>query len=130
MPPKMKLSDAELHMVEALAAYITLEQTGDYLGYEPKEWTRLMRNKAVSIAYRKGYAKSVVAVAKGYVEKAIQGDGTAARFFLETRGGWSKNAPPKADDPYDGMKMAAPTIIEIVSADSSSNEGDSKKKKK
>lgn len=134
MPPKSKpiLSEQQLQQVEALAAYLTLEQTGSYLNYDPPEWQSILKKDlAVSRAYRRGEAKAIVVVAKEHLERARSGNADAIKHWLETKGRWAKTAPYNPNDTKDDGHNAppAPTIIEIVAPHgyTATNKSDDKK---
>lgn len=89
-PPRV-LNEEELIQVEALAAFLTMEQIADYLGVSRPTFNQIMeRQPEVSLRYKKGHAKAVGAVAQNVLMQAREGNLTASIFYLKTRGGWKE----------------------------------------
>jgi len=77
--------------VEALAAYLTQEQIADYFGMGKTTWYALLeRDPEVSERYKRGKSKAVATIAQSLLQKARDGDNTAAIFYLKTQAGWSE----------------------------------------
>ena len=87
--PKVELTSAQASQVEALAAYLSKEQIADYLGISRPTFDAILeRDDNVSLHYKKGKAKAIANVAQGLVKQAIEGNMTAAIFYLKTQAGW------------------------------------------
>ena len=87
-----KLTEDESAQVEALAAYLSVEQMADFFGISYSTMRRILdRDSDVLNRYKKGRSKALVAVAQGLLQQARGGNMTAAIFYLKTRGGWSTN---------------------------------------
>jgi len=89
--PKVELTSAQASQVEALAAYLSKEQISDYLGISRPTFDAILeRDDNVSLHYKKGKAKAIANVAQGLVKQAIEGNMTAAIFYLKTQAGWKE----------------------------------------
>lgn len=106
MPRKAtKLTDEQKAQVEALAAYLTQEQIADYLGIGKTTWYALLdRDPEVSERYKKGKASAISSVANGLLQKAREGDNTAAIFYLKTQAGWRETQKLEHSGP-DGIPL-------------------------
>lgn len=90
--PMIVLTDDQRKQVELLAPYMTTEQIAASLKIaKPTFFALLERDEEVSELYKKGKADKIGNVASSLVGKALDGDTTAAIFFLKTQGGWSEN---------------------------------------
>ena len=109
---KITLTDEEKIMVEALAAYLTKEQIGDYLGISRQTMTALIqRDPEVQMRVNKGKAKAITKVAQGLLQKALSGDTTCAIFYLKTQAGWRETNRMEVTDP-DGVLQPVKIVIE------------------
>lgn len=98
-----KLTDKESAQVEALAAYLSVEQMADFFGISYSTMRRILERDAdVLGSYKKGRSKALAAVAKGLLQQARAGNMTAAIFYLKTRGGWSTNHELSVSGSPDG----------------------------
>jgi hypothetical protein len=87
----MQWPPEKIAQVEALAAYLTVDQICDYLSIcKQTFYNHMDTNQELRDAYRKGHAKAIGAVANGLVKQAMEGNITAAIFFLKTKGGWKE----------------------------------------
>lgn len=103
--PAKKLTDEQKSQVEALAAYLTQEQIADYFGMGKTTWYALLeRDPEVSERYKRGKAKAIGAVAQGLLQKARDGDNTAAIFYLKTQANWSETQKLEHSGP-DGIPL-------------------------
>ncbi len=72
-PPK-KLTQKQIIQVEALAAYLTVEQITDYLGIGKTIFYEIMeRQPKVSERYKKGKSKAIGVVAKSLMKNIQKG---------------------------------------------------------
>lgn len=105
--PRTELTDKQAAQVEALAAYLSKQQIADYLGVSRPTFDAILeRDDLVSLHYKKGKAKAIANVAQGLVKQAIEGNMTAAIFYLKTQAGWRETEPESGDN-------AAPTPVSI-----------------
>ena len=90
MSKKITLTDDQILQVEALSAYLSIEQIADYFGFSGMTFHEIKkRQPEVLLAYKKGKAKAIGIVASKLMKLIDQGDVTAVIFYLKTQGGWS-----------------------------------------
>lgn len=107
--PRTELTDKQAAQVEALAAYLSKQQIADYLGVSRPTFDAILeRDDLVSLHYKKGKAKAIANVAQGLVKQAIEGNMTAAIFYLKTQAGW-RETEIAADD----TNAAKPVTVNI-----------------
>ena len=110
------LNDDEMAQVEALASVLSTEQIADYLGIGRTTFYTIMdRQPDVSERYKRGRAKAIGTVSQSLIKKAINGDNTAAIFYLKTQAGWKETTTQEHTSPDGSM---TPTVIERVIIDS------------
>jgi hypothetical protein len=110
--PKIIFTPDQVHQVEALAAYLSVEQIADYFGIAPNTFTEVReRQPEVLAAYKKGRANAIAVIAqKGIIQQAQEGNVAAACFYLKTQAGWrekdssdlEKKPSPPADPRFAG----------------------------
>lgn len=77
--------------VGALAAVLSQEQIADYFGIARNTFTAICeRQPEVLEQYKKGKARAIGTVAKGLVKQAMDGNTSAAMFYLKTQAGWKE----------------------------------------
>ena len=87
--PPFTLTTEQKGQVEKLASILTKEQLADYFGMSRMTFTALMeRDHEVCCAYNKGKAAAIGAVAQSLVQRARNGNISAAIFYLKTQAGW------------------------------------------
>ena len=87
--PRKTLTAEQTAQVEALAAFLTVEQMADYFGMAQSTFHAIMnRDNNVSEAYARGRARAIGNVARGLIKQANEGNVNAAKFYLETQAGW------------------------------------------
>lgn len=122
--PRTELTDKQAAQVEALAAYLSKQQIADYLGISRPTFDAIIeRDDNVSLHYKKGKAKAIANVAQGLVKQAIEGNMTAAIFYLKTQAGW-KETQVVDNTSSDGSMKPVFNIVG-VSPDDNSASGDS-----
>lgn len=90
-PPTVFDDDEQLVQIGALAAFLSLEQIADFFGITRPTLNAIMeRQPEVSLQYKKGKATAIGKVAKGLLQKAIDGDTSCAMFYLKTQAGWKE----------------------------------------
>lgn len=106
--PRTELTDKQAAQVEALAAYLSKQQIADYLGVSRPTFDAIIeRDDIVSLHYKKGKAKAIANVAQGLVKQAMDGNITAAIFYLKTQAGWRET------DVVDDAGNATPVTVSI-----------------
>ena len=93
MSKKITMDESQIAQVEALSAYLSIEQIANYFGFSEDTFYELKkRDPRVLRAYKKGKAKAIGIVASKLMKLIDQGDVTAAIFYLKTQGGWSTDS--------------------------------------
>jgi hypothetical protein len=93
MSKKIILDEAQIAQVEALSAYLSIEQIANYFGFSEDTFYELKkRDPRILRAYKKGKAKAIGIVASKLMKLIDQGDVTAIIFYLKTQGGWSTDS--------------------------------------
>lgn len=93
MSKKITLTDDQILQVEALSAYLSIEQIADYFGFSEDTFYELKkRDPRVLRAYKKGKARAIGRVARKLTTLIDEGDVTAIIFYLKTQGGWSTDS--------------------------------------
>lgn len=111
-PPRM-LSDDEVAQVEALARFLTTEQIADFFGVSRPTFAAICeRQPEVSLRYKKGQAKAIAAVAQNVLTQAMDGNLSAAFFYLKTRGGWRETQT--VDNISSDGSMTPKTITRVI----------------
>ena len=114
--PRTELTDKQAAQVEALAAYLSKQQIADYLGVSRPTFDAIIeRDEVVSLHYKKGKAKAIANVAQGLVKQAIEGNMTAAIFYLKTQAGW-KETQVVDNTSSDGTMSTQPLTPDIAKA--------------
>lgn len=107
--PIIELTDEQVIQVKALAQYLSKEQIADYLGVARSTFDAILeRDEQVFIHYKKGKASAIANVAKGLVQQAIEGNMTAAIFYLKTQAGWRET-----EIASDDASNATPVTVNI-----------------
>ena len=108
----IELTEEQRGEIETLAALLTQDQIGDYLGVSRTTFRAIMeRDEEIAALYKRGKAKAIAHVAKGLLQKARSGDTVSSIFFLKTQAGWREtdrlehaggltiNVVDRSDDP-------------------------------
>ena len=108
----IELTEEQRGEIETLAALLTQDQIGDYLGVSRTTFRAIMeRDEEIAALYKRGRAKAIAHVAKGLLQKARGGDTVSSIFFLKTQAGWREtdrlehaggltiNVVDRSDDP-------------------------------
>ena len=110
--PPRKLDDDQIAQVEALGAFLPIEQIADYFGIAKVTFYAIMeRQPEVSERYKKGKARAVSSVARGVLQRAIDGDNQCSFFYLKTQAGWRET---QQVDQISSDGSMSPTRIELV----------------
>ena len=109
--PQKKLDEKQIAQVEALAAFLTLEQIADYFGVTRPTFDAIcQRQPEVFLQYKKGKSKAIANVAQNLIKQAQDGNTTASIFFLKTQAGWRENIDINAN-----IKAEVSTLAGIMS---------------
>ena len=110
--PQKKLDEKQIAQVEALAAYLTLEQISDYFGITRPTFDAICeRQPDVFLHYKKGKSKAVASIASNLIKQAQDGNTTAAIFYLKTQAGWKETQ--QIDHTTNGNAITPP-VFNIV----------------
>jgi hypothetical protein len=113
-PPKT-LNDEQIAQVEAMAAFLTVEQIADFFGIGRTTFFNIMeRQPEVSERYKRGKSKAIGSVANSLLMQAREGNITAAIFYLKTQAGWKETQGIEHSNPDGSLR---PTVIELVVPD-------------
>lgn len=87
-------TDEHLAQIEALGAFLSIEQICEYFGISKGTfYSRVKEDDRINERYKKGRARAIASVAKGLLSDAIDGDNACRFFYLKTQAGWRENAP-------------------------------------
>ena len=91
--PKFVFTKRQIKEIERLASVLTKVQMADYYGIKENTF-RAAEERQIEVfeAYKKGRAKTVLAVANNLVNQANDGNMTAAIFYLKTQAGWKEDS--------------------------------------
>jgi hypothetical protein len=112
----MHVMDAmQTAQIEALAAYLTLDQIADYMSVD-RSTMQLIKNRQPEVgqAFARGRAQSIGRSAQTIIQKAHAGDVVALKFHLATQGGWTETKALEMSTPRGPIEI---TAIEIVAHD-------------
>ena len=102
MNKKIILTDEQIAQVEALAAYLSINEIADYLGISSRSFYEIKhRQPKVLAAYKMGAAKACSFVGSTLMGFIREKENTASKlnaatFYLRTKGKWA--AEPKNDN--------------------------------
>ena len=89
--PRIEFSDEDIENIERLAAVLNQAQIADFLGCSERTLrNRMEEDPKIYAAYKRGRAAAINDVAKGLLQRAKEGDNTAAIFYLKTQARWSE----------------------------------------
>ena len=114
MSEKIVLSNLQISQVEALAAYLSIEDIVNYLSISQTTFYEIRkRQPEVLEAYNRGVAKARSFVASklmGYINEKENTSGklTAIMFYLKTQAGWSEKQ--QIDMTTKGTTSRLPTL--------------------
>lgn len=84
-------TDEHLAQIEALGAFLSIEQIAEYFGIgKTTLYARMKEDERINERYKKGRARVIAKVAQGLINDAIEGDNTCRIFYLKTQAGWSE----------------------------------------
>lgn len=113
--PQKKLDDKQIAQVEALAAFLTLEQIADYFGVTRPTFDAIcQRQTEVFLQYKKGKSKAIASISQNLIKQAQDGNTTAAIFYLKTQAGWKETQV--VDNTSSDGSMSPNLKIEFINA--------------
>ena len=113
--PQKKLDEKQIAQVEALAAYLTLEQISDYFGITRPTFDAICeRQPDVFLHYKKGKSKAIANISQNLIKQAQDGNTTAAIFYLKTQAGWKETQV--VDNTSSDGSMSPNLKIEFINA--------------
>jgi len=103
---KFEVTSEILNEIEELAGNgLTQQQIHNYYGISNGTWYSYVReNPEIAEAIKRGKSKVISEVAGLLVRLALEGNLTAAIFYLKTQAGWrevEKMESPKEEKPYE-----------------------------
>ena len=103
--------------VGALAAVLSQEQIADYFGIARNTFIAICeRQPEVFEQYKKGKARAIGTVAKGLVKQAMDGNTSAAMFYLKTQAGWRETSVQEEENKEAKNKPKNTITINVVDA--------------
>ena len=112
--PRIDFPTAEhLAQIEALGAFLSIEQIAEYFGIgKTTFYRRCEENEEIMERYKKGRAKVIAKIAQGLINDALDGDNACRFFYLKTQAGWKETQV--VDNKSSDGSMKVVTKIEIV----------------
>ena len=105
--PLIVLNEEQIGKVEELAAVLTKSQVADYMGICANTFRAIEeRQPEVARAFRSGKSRAIANIASNLITQALEGNITAAMFYLRTQAGWTENA-------YNEIKQTQ-HVIQII----------------
>jgi len=91
--PLIVFNEEQIGTVEELATVLTKSQIADYMGICANTFRAIEeRQPEVARAFRAGKSRAIDNVASNLISQALEGNTTAAMFYLRTQAGWTENA--------------------------------------
>ena len=86
-------NEEQIGKVEELAAVLTKTQIAGYMGVCANTFRAIEeRQPEVARAFRAGKSRAIADVATNLIAQALEGNTTAAMFYLRTQAGWTENS--------------------------------------
>ena len=106
----------QIQELERLAAVLTQAQLADFFGMSERTFrNRKTEDDRIDAAYKKGRASALASVGTSLLKQALDGNTTAAIFYLKTQGGWKE--PREAYvDPYERAQEIQAALDALRSA--------------
>lgn len=119
------LDEKEIAQVEALGSVLSFEQVADYFGVgRTTLYSMCDRQPEILEHYKRGQAKAIGSVGKGLLQQALDGNLTAAIFYLKTRAGWRETANLNIGENNDSPLKITITHIDAIEPILIDNSGD------
>lgn len=107
--PALMLDQRQLLQVEALGAFLTLEQVADYFEMSRPAFALVReRQPEVDSHYKKGRTKVIKNIANSLITQARKGNLTAIIFYLKTQAGWRETE--SNEKPFEDLAAALVTL--------------------
>jgi hypothetical protein len=107
-----QLTDDEIAQIEALAAFLSVDSIADFFGIGRRTlYSIFERNPEIAARYKKGKARAINSVARGVLQRAIDGDNQCSFFYLKTQAGWRET---QHIDQTSSDGSMSPSRIELV----------------
>ncbi|MDG1180710.1 MAG: hypothetical protein P8O68_09810 [Gammaproteobacteria bacterium] len=91
--PLIVFNEEQIGKVEELAAVLTKTQIANYMGVCTNTFRAIEeRQPEVARAFRAGKSRAIADVASNLIAQALEGNTTAAMFYLRTQAGWTENS--------------------------------------
>lgn len=111
--PQKTLTPEQVLEVGTLSAFLSQEQIADYFGIARNTFIAICeRQPEVFEQYKKGKARAIGTVAKGLIKQAMEGNTSAAMFYLKTQAGWRETSVQEITG-KDGATLQVP-VFNIV----------------
>jgi hypothetical protein len=111
--PQKTLTPEQVLEVGTLSAFLSQEQIADYFGIARNTFIAICeRQPEVFEQYKKGKARAIGTVAKGLIKQAMEGNTSAAMFYLKTQAGWRETSVQEITG-KDGATLQTP-VFNIV----------------
>ena len=105
--PQIVFNKEQVDKVEELAAVLTKTQIADYMGVCANTFRAIEdRQPEVARAFRAGKSRAIADVASNLIAQALDGNTTAAMFYLRTQAGWTEKS-------YSGIEPNE-CVIQII----------------
>lgn len=114
--PKWIPTQKTFKLVEMYASQgLTKEQIADCLGISYQTLNEKSKEYSeFSDAFKKGHAIGIQSVSNKLFEKALNGDLTAAIFYLKCRAGWSEKTSIELSGQIDVTKLSDEQLLSII----------------
>ena len=110
-------TDEQLAQIEALGAFLSVEQIAEYFGIgKTTFYARMKENEEISERYKKGRARVIAKIAQGLIQDAMDGDNACRFFYLKTQAGW------KETQQVDHVSSEGNMSIQVVFTDPKKND--------
>lgn len=110
-PPQHYFSPEQIAEVEVLASVLNRTQIANYFGIGDETFKNIReRQPELDEAWLRGRANQVRLIGKSLVQRALQGDFKAQRFYLAVQAGWTE----KVDHVSSDGSMTPKTITRVI----------------
>jgi hypothetical protein len=115
--PQKTLTPEQVIEVGTLSAFLSQEQIADYFGIARNTFTAICeRQPEVFEQYKKGKARAIGTVAKGLIKQAMEGNTSAAMFYLKTQAGWRETSVQEEENKEAKNNPKNTITINVVDA--------------
>lgn len=119
--PAIVLDRVTISQIEALAAYLTIDQIADYISVDRSTLYHIMeRQEEVKWAIKTGRTRSIGKSAQTLIQKAHDGDVVALKFHLATQGGWTETKALEMSTPRGPIEITAIELVAPATVDNAS----------